>query len=128
MLPIATSIGWYSFPTVELEADGQRFEAHWQWSSMCHATALGLRLCPDALPDDGWLDWVVFARPGTVRLAVYAAAVRWATPAIERCRYGRCGRLWLRSPTRVPLRDGEAAEFTPIEIGVEPLALRIVTD
>ena len=75
MLPIATSIGWYSFPTVELEADGQRFEGTLAMVFNVPRYALGLRLCPDACPDDGWLDWVVFARPGTVRLAVYAAAV-----------------------------------------------------
>ena len=129
VLPIATSICCYRFPIVELEADGQRFAGALAMIFNVPRYALGLRLCPDALPDDGWLDWVVFARPGRVRLAVYAAAVALGQHRrLSDVRYGRAHRLWLRSAASVPLElDGEAAEFTPIEMSIEPLALRIVT-
>ena len=129
VLPIATSMCRYSFPTIELEADGQRFTGALAMVFNVPRYALGLRLCPDALADDGWLDWVVFTKPGRLRLAVYAAAVVLAQHRrLNDVRYGRARQIWLRSATSVPLEvDGEAAEFTPIEIAVEPLALRIMT-
>ena len=62
-------------------------------------------------------------------LTVYAAAVVLGQHRrLSDVRYGRARRIWLRSATSVPLElDGEAAEFTPVEIAVEPMALRIVT-
>ena len=129
LLPIATSFCWYPYPSIELEADGQRVSGALAMVFNVPRYALGLRLCPDATPDDGWLDWVVFTRPGGVRLAVYAAAVVLGQHRrLSDVRYGRARRIWLRSATSVPLElDGEAAEFTPVEIAVEPMALRIVT-
>ncbi len=129
VLPIATSIFCYPFTTVELEADGQRHSGALAMIFNVPRYALGLRLCPDALEDDGWLDWVVFNRPGRLRLGVYAAAVALGQHRrLNDVQYGRARRLWLRSATSVPLElDGEAAEFTPVEVNVEPLALRIVT-
>ncbi len=130
VLPIATSFCCYPFPTVELEADGQCVAGSLAMVFNIPQYALRLQLCPDALPDDGWLDWVVFTKPGTVRLAVYAAAVVLGQHRrLSEVRYGRARRIRLRSATSVPLElDGEAAEFTPVEIAVEPSALRIVTD
>jgi diacylglycerol kinase (ATP) len=129
VLPIAASICRYPFPAIELEADGQRFEGALAMVFNVPRYAIGLRLCPDALPDDGWLDWVVFMRPGRVRLALYAAAVALARHRrLSDVQYGRARQIRLRSAAHVPLElDGEAAEFTPIEISVEPSALTIVT-
>ena len=129
VLPIATSMCRYPFPTVELEADGQRVAGALAMVFNVPRYALGLRLCPDALPDDGWLDWVVFLRPGRVRLAIYAAAVILGRHRrLRDVRYGRARQIRLRSAAQVPLElDGEAADFTPIEISVERSALTIVT-
>jgi diacylglycerol kinase family enzyme len=128
VLPIATSICRYPFPLVELEADGVRCEGALAMVFNVPRYAIGLRLCPDALPDDGWLDWIVFRKPGRVRLALYAAAVALRQHRrLPDVAFGRARHVHLRSAHHVPMEmDGEAAGFTPCEIAVEPQTLRIV--
>ena len=85
LLPIATTMCFYPFPTVELDADGQRFEGALAMVFNVPRYALGLRLCPDALPDDGYLDWIVFGKPGRMRLA----------PLRGRCRARSASATWM---------------------------------
>ena len=125
--PIAVAALRYKYPLIEVEADGLR---------VCGALAMvfnlpqyanELPLAPDALPDDGLLDWLVFARPGSVPLMRYALKVwRGRHRSCTDVFFGRAKHIQLACPQPVPLEiDGEAAGFAPIEIQVEPAAIEI---
>ena len=88
----------------------------------------GLDLCPDAAPGDGLLDYVIFERPGPLRLAAYALAVlrghHLRRPDVH---HGRARRVRITCAEPVPMEiDGEAAGFAPVDIKVLPGALRVI--
>lgn len=82
----------YSYPGLEVTADGERFEATFAAVSNIPYYAGTFRLAPDARPDDGWLDLVVFRGTGrTATLAfgadvLRAAHVRRTDVAVRRVR------------------------------------------
>ncbi len=89
-----------------------------------------LRLRPDIVPDDGWLDVVALRADGVVgSVAAFLALLRGATA--ER------GRLWiargravrvetLAGPPRPVQLDGDAAGETPFEARILPGALQVL--
>ena len=87
-----------------------------------------LKLVPDAISDDGLLDWVVFEHPGMIPLARYAVGVLLE----QHFRYGdvhtgRAQHIRLNCDTPVPIEvDGEAVGFAPTDITVVPSALDVI--
>lgn len=126
--PIVTAAFRYQYPPLDIEVDGQQLRGSLAMVFNLPQYANHLPLAPDALGDDGQLDWLVFARPGSVRLMRYALQVwmgrhRGSADVF----YGRAKRIRLACQQPVPMEiDGEAAGFAPIEIDVEPSAIEIV--
>ncbi|MEM8781329.1 MAG: diacylglycerol kinase family protein [Planctomycetota bacterium] len=97
-----------------------------------------LGLCRHARADDGMLDFVVFTRPGRVRLLNYLAAAAMNGRHLRRpdVIHGRASRLTLAADSEdhgspVPLQaDGDPAGHVrsgaPVTITAEPAALRVV--
>ena len=126
--PVVGAACSYQYPLVELNADGQIVRGALAMIFNLPAYCLGLQLTPDASCDDGWLDWVVFTRPGRLALADYALSVVLGR---HRARgdvlHGRARRLTMTSETVVPVEvDGEAAGHTPVTVEVIPRAASVV--
>ena len=126
--PIISSAWRYRYPLVDLEADGRRVRGALVMVFNLPRYAADLPLAADAVADDGLLDWLVFEKPGSIRLARYALSV-W----LDRHRrrgdvfHGRARRIELSCQEPVPLEiDGEAAGFAPLSIEVVPAALRVI--
>ena len=92
----------------------------------CGELTAGVRLLPDARPDDGWLDVVTVAPQGIVGWAAVAAAVlsrsRRGHPLVERWRFRR---LSIRAEKPLPVQvDGDPGGMAQtISVGLEPLGL-----
>jgi diacylglycerol kinase (ATP) len=128
LAPLLATACSYRFPLVELNADGQI--VHGALAMVFNLPTYGLRLqfTPDAACDDGWLDWVVFTRPGRLPLATYALSVALgrhrARPDVL---HGKARRITMTSAALVPVEvDGEAAGNTPVTVEVVPRAVRVV--
>ncbi|HEV7221498.1 MAG TPA: diacylglycerol kinase family protein [Pirellulales bacterium] len=126
--PIATAALRYRYPIVEVEADGQRRKGALVMVFNLPQYANHLPLAPDARVDDGLLDWLVFARPGSVPLMRYALDV-WRGRHRDRpdVFFGRAKRVLLSCQEPTPLEiDGEAAGFAPVEIEAVPAAIDVI--
>jgi diacylglycerol kinase (ATP) len=126
--PIMASVGRYRYPTLEVQADDERIEGVMAmvFNLPCYCT--GLKLAPDACGDDGWLNWVVFRRAGRVPLARYVAwALLGRLRNLPDVAFGRARRIRMHSEESVPIEiDGEAADFTPLDVEVVPAGLRVI--
>lgn len=126
--PIAAAAFRYRYPIVEVEADGQRQSGALVMVFNLPQYANDLPLAPDAQANDGLLDWLVFARPGSMRLMRYALDV-WRGRHRNRpdVFFGRAKRVRLSCEEPTPLEiDGEAAGFAPVEIEVVPSAIEVI--
>lgn len=129
-LPLLRCAIGYPYPAMTVETDDGRFiSGALVMVFNLPRYGLGLRLCDEAVDDDGLLDWIVFGHGGTARLAGYAAAV-----LLRRHRRlgdvttGRCRSLRVAAGSPVPVEiDGDPFDTTPMEIAAEPAALPIVT-
>ena len=118
----------YDYPPVAVEADDGHAEGAHAFVMNIPRYGLGLPIAPEAREDDGLLDWVVLKRPGGWALAGYAASI-----AMRRhlrrgdVAHGRTTRLRITSPASAPAqRDGDPAGRTPLEIAVQPQAVRVM--
>lgn len=126
--PIAVAAFRYRYPLLEIDVDGRQFQGALAMVFNLPQYANDLPLASDAVPDDGLLDWIVFARPGSMTLIHYALDV-WRGRHRRRADvfYGRAKRVTLSCRQPVPLEiDGEAAGFAPIEIEVVPSAIQVI--
>jgi diacylglycerol kinase family enzyme len=126
--PMAASVFGYRFPMLEIEADRQKLRGALAMVFNIPRYAKRLKLVPDAISDDGLLDWVVFEHPGIIPLARYAVGVLLE----QHFRYGdvhtgRAQQIRLNCDTPVPIEvDGEAVGFAPTDITVVPSALDVI--
>ncbi len=126
--PIISSAWRYRYPLVDVEADGKRVRGALVMVFNLPRYAAELPLATDAVADDGLLDWLVFEKPGSLRLASYALSV-WLNRHRRRGDVfrGRARRIELSCQEPVPLEiDGEAAGFAPLSIEVVPSALKVI--
>jgi diacylglycerol kinase (ATP) len=126
--PIISSAWSYRYPLVDVEADGERVRGALVMVFNLPRYATDLPLATDAVADDGFLDWLVFEKPGSLRLAGYALSV-WLNRHRRRgdVFHGRARRIELSCQEPVPLEiDGEAAGFAPLSIEVVPAALKVI--
>lgn len=92
----------------------------------CGELTGGVRLLPDARPDDGWLDVVTVAPRGIVGWASVATAVlsgsRRGHPLVERW---RCRQVDIRAEKPLPMQlDGDPSGVAQtMSVGLEPLGL-----
>ncbi len=125
---ILGSLREYGYTPVTLEADGRRVTgAHaFVFNLPCYGMDLGL--APDACGDSGRLHWVVFERPGMIRLARYGMLAffkrHYGSPGVH---HGSAERVTLSADGPVPVQaDGDPAGTTPLTIAVRPAALQVI--
>lgn len=112
--PILSGVLGYRYPPMELTTDdGQRARGVLALVANLPQYAMDLNPCPAACGTDGLLDWVVFERPGLLRLGLYGlAALRGRHLSRADVHHGRARRIELRAASAHPLPmeiDGEAA-------------------
>ncbi|MEM1109756.1 MAG: diacylglycerol kinase family protein [Planctomycetota bacterium] len=127
---VVGSIKGYRFPGLTLEADGRVVVGHQAYIFNIPQYGGGLRIGRHARSDDGRLAWVVFRRPGFLRLLLYHGQVilgrHFDSKTVV---HGRADRVTLRpgdgfSP---PIQiDGDPAGDTPLEARVLPGALNVI--
>ena len=120
----------YRYPGVTLVADGREVAGHQAYVFNLPKYGGGLKFAPDARGDDQQLDWLVFERPGFLRLLGYHwLVVRGKHPRGKTVATGRAASVSLR-PTNgrsAPAQaDGDPAGHTPLDLTILPGALRVI--
>jgi len=128
--PMLSTFFRYRFPMMRVHADDQTVEGALAMVFNLPQYAFRLPLAPGAAGDDGLLDWLVFEDPGRIALMIHGAAVilrrHRRLPGV---RHGRARRVTIEALQAEPVPveiDGEAAGFSPLNIAVEPGALRLI--
>lgn len=126
-LPILRGMRQYDYHPMTITADGQKFDGCLVMAFNINQYAMKLDLAPGAEPDDGLLDYVIFERPGSMRLFGYALSVMFGRHCRRRdVHHGRARRITIEAQSPVPVEiDGDAVGITPVDISIEPGALRI---
>lgn len=127
--PIMSALTSYQYPEVVLEADGQRVAGAHAFVFNIGKYGGGLPIGSHAIPDDGLLDWVVFKRPGLLRLARYGLSTYLRRHLKNNdIAHGRSAEITITSETSdVPVQaDGDPCAQTPMTITVLPNAMRVV--
>jgi diacylglycerol kinase (ATP) len=134
-------VGWWAYVVagarllrgqqtkITMELDGEQV-VHRRIRSVivgnCGELTAGVRLLPDARPDDGWLDIVTVAPRGIVGWAAVAVAVlsgsRRGHPLVERW---RCRHVDIRAEKPLPVQvDGDPGGLAQtMNVSLEPLGL-----
>lgn len=127
--PILNALAQYCYAPIQIhcslaEGDTQQttLEGHWVFAFNFNCYARGLRIAPEARPDDGLLDVCVLRSPslltsfGHFLTVVTQSQGRWS--GFEK---RRCIRLRLESQGKVPFQiDGEPGGYLPVELHVVP--------
>ncbi len=115
---------------LEIEYDDHRFQGVAMFVAVGNLTSYGggVKIVPQAQPDDGWLDVCIVKKTSRIELlrnlplAYTGAHVHH--PAIE---MHRARRVTISSPDRMELfGDGEYLQDIPVTIEVIPQALRVI--
>ncbi len=132
--PMTAAFCGYKFPQLDIEADGEKFSGCLAMIFNLPRYGVGLPIAPLATPDDGLLDYFVAEKPGVFRLFGYAASLFTGgiarRPDVHR---GRAKQIRIRladsEKNPAPMQiDGDDAGFTPVDINVEPAAIRVLVD
>lgn len=130
LMRIFEAIRGYRYPEVALVADGQEVAGHQAYVFNLPMYGGGLKFAPDARADDQQLDWVVFERPGFVRLLFYHwLVIRGKHPRGRTVACGRASKITLRTTGVGPVptqADGDPAGHTPLDMTVLPGALAVI--
>ncbi len=126
--PVLQSASLYEYPKLRLEADGRVIKARHVLVFNLPQYGGAMPFAPQALPDDGLLDYVVFRKPGIWKLAGYLLAVYLRRhDRLRTVHTGRARRLRITAESDAPVQnDGDPLGLTPVDIRVLPGALRIV--
>jgi diacylglycerol kinase (ATP) len=86
--------------------------------------ALGLPFVPTARDDDGWLDLIVFRKPGPWRALYYLWKVFWGTHLADKgVFHRRAKRVEVTSQHRIPVQiDGDPGGYLPARTAADPAA------
>ncbi len=86
--------------------------------------ALGLPFAPAARDDDGWLDVIVFRKPGPFQALYYLWKVFWGTHLTDSgVFHRRAKRVEVTSQHRIPVQiDGDPGGYLPAQTAADPAA------
>ncbi|MBX2852850.1 MAG: hypothetical protein KTR15_14030 [Phycisphaeraceae bacterium] len=127
--PIVSALTSYKYPQVTLTAGGRSVTGAHAFVFNIGKYGGGLPIGDHADASDGLLDWVVFKKPGLLRLGWYGLSAylrrHLNSGGIE---HGTSAEVRLTSAGEaVPAQaDGDPCEQTPVEIKVLPGAMRVV--
>lgn len=130
---ITSVLTGYRYPEVSLTADGQTVTGAHAFIFNIGQYGGGLRIGAHADPSDGLLDWVVFQRPGLIKLARYGISV-FLRGHLKRedVAHGKASEIELtglngRGDKGMPIQaDGDPSGRAPVLIKVRPNAMRVV--
>lgn len=115
---------------VELATDAGEFSGEVMWVAVANAPCYGggVRIAPRAGLDDGLLDVCVIERVSPLSLLALYPRLRRGNHLHARCvRYFRCTWVKFREPVGAALfGDGELLGELPLEIRIEPAAVRVL--
>jgi diacylglycerol kinase (ATP) len=132
---VKTIILNYQKPNLELELDGKKQTGRFLMLTLGNGTREGggFRTTPDAIMDDGWLDYLlVDPIPRLRMLRLIPEVMRGTHGRFPEAHMGRFKSLRLKSDMALPIQaDGEmfapyAAEIRAIEVQIEPQALQVI--
>jgi diacylglycerol kinase family enzyme len=127
--PIVSALKSYKYPQVTLTADGRSVTGSHAFVFNIGKYGGGLPIGDHADCADGELDWVVFKKPGLLRLGWYGLSAylrrHLGNGGIE---HGRAAEVRLTSADGpVPVQaDGDPCQQTPMDVRVLPGAMRVV--
>lgn len=127
--PIMSAMAGYRYPQVTLTKDDQTVTGTHAFVFNIGKYGGGLPIGSHADPSDGQLDWIVFTKPGLVRLARYGLSTYLRRHLINRdIVYGRSAEITLTTDSEaLPAQaDGDPCGSTPMTISVKPNAMRVV--
>jgi diacylglycerol kinase (ATP) len=117
-------------PEIELVIDGAAHRGSFLHVAIGNGRYQGaaMRICPQAEVDDGWLDVTAIGPVTLLELAVNLPKLySGALLGHPKVRSWRGQLIRAASPAPVPIElDGDPAGFLPLEIRVEPSALRVL--
>lgn len=114
--------------SLTLELDGERVEIDTVMLAVANTPCFGggMRICPDARPDDGLLDIAIIgAVPATTLLRVFPRVFRGTHVTHPRCTMRRARHVRLLDTTTELWGDGERVGTTPLELEAVPGAIRV---
>lgn len=127
--PIGAALIGYRYPMITLTADGQTTSGAHAFIFNISKYGGGLPIGSHANASDGLLDWIVFKKPGLIRLAGYGLST-YLRQHLKRSdvTYGQSSEITLTSETsNVPIQcDGDPCCTTPATIKVCTRAMRVV--
>lgn len=128
--PIWRTFWEHDFPRMRLTADGEEIFDDYGLAFVGNISrySVGLRICRDALYDDGLLDLVIFSCREQTALMLHAA---WTLlrrhPLKGSVVYRRLRRLRIETDRPVPSQvDGDVGPMTPLEISVAPDRIKLL--
>jgi diacylglycerol kinase (ATP) len=131
VLPVAMAMQKYTFPAIRVEVDGIRVfgpEPGMAFIANAPEYGTGFPILPQARSDDGLLD--VCALPCKSRAEMLNLLLRATTGehlAVEGVQTLQGRRIYVEADEPIPVQlDGEAAGFTPLEIGLLPVRVPFI--
>lgn len=129
--PLLRAVQDYSFPIIDVQIPESGESLHGAMVFVFNVPEYGLRipLAPMARADDGWLDLLVFEKPGVTALGRYLdLVIRGKHLATKGVHHRRIKRVLLSSARPAPLQiDGDPAGFLPAAVEVAPGSLELLT-
>jgi len=128
--PIWRTFWEHDFPRMRITADGEEIFDEYGLAFVGNISrySVGLRICRDALYDDGLLDLVVFSCREQTALMLHAT---WTLlrrhPLKGNVLYRRCRRLRIETRQPVPSQvDGDVGPLTPLDISVAAQRIKLL--
>jgi diacylglycerol kinase (ATP) len=124
--PVLLSSLFYRFPTISVRVDDPGAEELLTGTTVfvfnAPRYALGLPFVPTARDDDGWLDLIVFRKPGPFQALYYLWKIFRGTHLDDPSVYHRrVKRVVLTSRARIPVQiDGDPGGYLPPQTAAEP--------
>ncbi len=128
--PIWRTFWEHDFPRMKIVADGEEIFDDFGLAFIGNISryAVGLRICRDALFDDGYLDLVVFSCREQTALMLHAT---WTLlrrhPLKGNVTYRRVKDVTIETDRPVPSQiDGDVGPSTPLHVSVEPSKVKLI--
>jgi len=125
-LPRIVSASWgYRYPGLSIKVEGRELAGTHLFIFNLPEYGGGFRIAPPGCGgDSGFLDWVLFDRPGLVPLLGYAGSVLRGRH-LDRAdvQHGQAKSLVIRSSAAAPVQvDGDPAGVLPVTVGIDETA------